>query len=79
MGRHILKQHGEEYMNNEELLFEKYRQALQELQVARNHFEYCGAAYIDGAIDDLNHAEKALDRILKELRREKLDTPISKT
>ena len=66
-------------MNNEELLFEKYRQALQELQVARNHFEYCGAAYIDGAIDDLNHAEKALDRILKELRREKLYTPISKT
>lgn len=79
MVRHILKQHGEENMNNEELLFERYRQALQELQVARNHFEYCGAAYIDGAIDDLNHAEKALDRILKELRREKLDTPISKT
>ena len=66
-------------MNHEKWLVERYRQALRELQVARNHFEYCGAAYIDGAIDDLNRAEKALARILKELRREKLDTPISKT
>lgn len=66
-------------MDHEKWLVERYRQALREFQIARNHFEYCGAAYIDGAIDDLNHAEKALDRILKELRREKLDTPISKT
>ena len=66
-------------MNNEKLLLERYRQALRELSIAQNHFEYCESAFIDGAIDDLNHAEKALDRILKELRCEKLDAPISKT
>ena len=31
------------------------------------------------SIDDLIHAEKAFDRILKEIRNEKLDTSISKT
>ena len=55
-------------MNHEKWLVERYRQALRELRIAQNHFEYCGPAYIDGAIDDLNHAEKAFGRILKELR-----------
>ena len=66
-------------MNHERLLVEKYRQALQELAIAQNHFKYCGVTYIDCAIDDLVHAEKAFDRILKEIRNEKLDTSISKT
>lgn len=79
MDRHILKQHGEEYMTNEKLLLERYRQALRELSIAQNHFEFCEPAYIYGAIDDLDYAEKTLDRILKELRREKLDASISKT
>ncbi len=66
-------------MNNEKWLLERYRQALREITIAQNHFECCEPAYIDCAIDDLVHAEKALDRILKEMRCEKLDTPISKT
>lgn len=66
-------------MNHERLLVEKYRQALQELAVAQNNFEYCEFDYIDCAIDDLIHAEEAFDRILKEIRNEKLDTSISKT
>ena len=45
-------------MNHERLLVEKYRQALQELAIAQNHFKYCGVTYIDCAIDDLNNAEK---------------------
>lgn len=66
-------------MNHEKWLVERYRQALRELQVARNHFEYCGAAYIDGAIDDLNHAEKALERVLKEMRDGNMDASVSDT
>ncbi len=66
-------------MNNEKLLLERYRQALRELSIAQNHFEYCESAFICSAIDDLDYAEKTLDRILKELRCEKLDAPISKT
>lgn len=66
-------------MNNEKWLFERYRQALREITIAQNHFEFCESDYIDCAIDDLVHAEKAFDRILKEIRNEKLDTSISKT
>ena len=66
-------------MNHEKWLVERYRQALRELQVARNHFEYCGAAYIDGAIDDLNHAEKTLERVLKEMRDGNMDASVSDT
>lgn len=66
-------------MNHEKWLVERYRQALRELQVARNHFEHCGSAYIDGAIDDLNHAEKALERILKEMRDGNMDASVSDT
>lgn len=65
-------------MNHERLLVEKYRQALQELAIAQNHFEYCGATYIDCAIDDLNNAEKNVRQILKELRYGSLDETISK-
>ena len=64
-------------MNNEKWLLERYRQALRELTIAQNHFEYCGPAFISGAIDDLNHAEKTLARILKEIRNEELDAAIS--
>lgn len=66
-------------MNNEKWLFERYRQALREITIAQNHFEFCEPDYIDCAIDDLVHAEKTSDRILKEIRNEKLDTSISKT
>lgn len=66
-------------MNHEKWLVERYRQALRELRIAQNHFEYCGPAYIDGAIDDLNHAEKAFGRILKELRDGNVDTSILDT
>ena len=66
-------------MNNEKLLLKRYRQALRELSIAQNHFEYCEPAFICYAIDDLDLAEKALNVILKEIRREKLDTSISKT
>lgn len=65
-------------MNHERLLVEKYRQALRELAIAQNHFKYCGATYIDCAIDDLNNAEKNVRRILKELRYGSLDETISK-
>lgn len=66
-------------MNYEKWLLKRYRQALRELSVARNHFEYCEPAFVCNAIDDLDCAEKALDRILKELRCEKLDAPVFKT
>lgn len=65
-------------MNHERLLVEKYRQALQELAIAQNHFKYCGTTYIDCAIDDLNNAEKNVRQILKELRYGSLDETISK-
>lgn len=65
-------------MNHERLLVEKYRQALQELAIAQNNFEYCEFDYIDCAIDDLNNAEKNVRRILKELRYGSLDETISK-
>lgn len=64
-------------MNNEKWLLERYRQALRELAIAQNHFEHCGPTFISIAIDDLNHAEKTLDRILKEIRHEELDAAIS--
>lgn len=48
-------------MNNEKWLFERYRQALREITIAQNHFEFCEPDYIDCAIDDLVHAEKTFD------------------
>ena len=66
-------------MNNEERIRCRFRGDLEELEVAWNHFEFCEPEYIDRAIDDLRNAEEAFDRILKEIRNEKLDTSISKT
>ena len=65
-------------MNHEKWMVERYRQALQELAIAQNHFKYCGATYIDCAIDDLNNAEKNVRQILKELRYGSLDETIPK-
>lgn len=66
-------------MNNEERIKSGFKGDLKELEIAWNHFEFCEPEFIDCAIDNLVHAEKAFDRILKEIRNEKLDTSISKT
>lgn len=66
-------------MNNEERIKSGFKGDLKELEIAWNHFEFCEPEFIDCAIDDLVHAEKAFDRILKEIRNEKLDTSIFKT
>lgn len=66
-------------MNNEERIKSGFKGDLKELEIAWNHFEFCEPEFIDCAIDDLVHAKKAFDRILKEIRNEKLDTSIFKT
>ena len=66
-------------MNNDERIKSGLKGDLKELEIAWNHFEFCEPEFIDCAIDDLVHAEKAFNRILKEIRNEKLDTSISKT
>ena len=55
-------------MDYEKWLLERYRSALQDYEIAQNHFKYCGPAFIDCAIDNLVHAERELNRIVKELR-----------
>lgn len=79
MVRHILKQYGEEYMNNDERIKSGFKGDLEELEVAWNHFKFCEPEYIDRAIDDLRNAEEALSGTLRRIRSEKLDTSISKT
>lgn len=39
----------------------KYCNPLQELEIARNHFEHCDPAFITAAIFELNAAESRLD------------------
>ena len=39
----------------------KYCNPLQELEIARNHFENCDPAFITAAIFELNAAESRLD------------------
>lgn len=55
-------------MNHEKTLLDKYRSALQDYKIARNHFENCEPDFVDSAIDDLIYAERNLDRVLKEIR-----------
>lgn len=63
-------------MGHEKWLVERYRRALREYEITQNHFEYCEPDFVGCAIDDLGHAERTLERILKELRHEKLDETI---
>ena len=55
-------------MDYEKWVLERYRSALREYEIAQNHFSCCEPDFIDSAIDDLVHAEKALGRVLKELK-----------
>ena len=64
-------------MNNDRT--EEYRQALRDLKYAENYFNVCEPRFITHAILNLCYAENRVNEILKEMRREKLDTPISKT
>ena len=64
-------------MNNDRT--EEYRQALRDLEYAENYFNFCEPRFITHAILNLCYAENRVNEILKELRREKLDTSISKT
>lgn len=64
-------------MNNDRT--EEYRQALRDLKYAENYFNVCEPRFITHAILNLCYAENRVNEILKELRREKLDTSISKT
>ena len=38
-------------------------EALQSLEVARNHFEHCDPAFVDAAIFELNAAECRVDAV----------------
>lgn len=58
---------------------EEYRQAMRELKYAENYFNVCESRFIPHAILNLCYAENRVEEILKELRRENLDTSISKT
>lgn len=58
---------------------EEYRQAMRELKYAENYFNVCESRFIHHAILNLCYAENRVEEILKELRRENLDTSISKT
>lgn len=64
-------------MNNDRT--EEYRQALRDLKYAENYFNVCEPRFITHAILNLCYAENRVNEILKEMRREKLDTPISET
>ena len=64
-------------MNNDRT--EEYRQALRDLKYAENYFNVCEPRFITHAILNLCYAENRVNEILKEMRRKKLDTPISKT
>ena len=64
-------------MNNDRT--EEYRQALRDLKYAENYFNVCDPRFITHAIFNLCYAENRVNEILKELRCEKLDAPISKT
>ena len=79
MDRHFSKQHGEEYMTNDERIKSGFKGDLEELEVAWNHFEFCEPEYIDRAIDDLRNAEEALSGTLRRARHEMLEASISKT
>ena len=39
------------------------REALQALEVARNHFEHCDPEFVDAAIFELNAAECRVDAV----------------
>lgn len=39
------------------------REALQSLEVARNHFEHCDPEFVDAAIFELNAAECRVDAV----------------
>lgn len=58
---------------------EEYRQAMRDLKYAENYFNVCESRFIPHAILNLCYAENRVEVILKELRRENLDTSISKT
>lgn len=58
---------------------EEYRQAMRDLKYAENYFNVCESRFIPHAILNLCYAENRVEEILKELRRENLDTSISKT
>ena len=64
-------------MNNDRT--EEYRQALRDLKYAENYFNVCEPRFITHAILNLCYAENRVNEILKEMRREKLDTSISET
>ena len=58
---------------------EEYRQACRDLKYAEDYFNVCEPRFITHAILNLCYAENRVDEILKEMRRENLDTSISKT
>ena len=58
---------------------EEYRQAMRDLKYAENYFNVCESRFIPHAILNLCYAENRVEEVLKELRRENLDTSISKT
>ena len=58
---------------------EEYRQAMRDLKYAENYFNVCESRFIPHALLNLCYAENRVEEILKELRRENLDTSISKT
>ena len=39
------------------------REAIRELEVARNHFDHCDPEFVDGAIFELNAAECRVDAV----------------
>lgn len=57
---------------------EEYRQAMRDLKYAENYFNVCESRFIPHAILNLCYAENRVEEILKEMRRENLDTSISK-
>ena len=58
---------------------EEYRQACRDLKYAENYFNVCESRFIVHAILNLCYAENRVNEILKEMRRENLDTSISRT
>lgn len=41
------------------------REALQALEVARNHFEHCDPEFVEAAIFELNAAESRVERLTR--------------
>lgn len=53
------------------------REALRDLEVARNHFENCDPEFVDAAIFELNAAECRVDAVRRCVGRSCIRRPIS--